>query len=83
MKKVLSAVAAAAVLGFAGLASADEASGKISAVDMDGRTIQLEDGTTFAVEEEVSLEGLEPGTEVTVSYEEQDDEKVASEVSPK
>ena len=82
MRKVLSAVCAAAVLGLAGLANAEEASGKISSVDMKSRTIQLEDGTSFTVEEAVSLEGLEPGTEVTVSFEEQDGENVASEVTP-
>lgn len=82
MRKVLGAVAALAMLGMSGLASAEEASGKIAAVDMDARTIQLEDGNTFTVQEGVSLEGLEPGTEVTVSYEEQDGQKTASEVAP-
>ncbi len=45
-------------------------------------TLVLEDGTTFTLAEGVSMEGLEPGTEVTVSYEDQDGTLVATEVAP-
>ncbi len=61
-------------------AHADEAAGKIAAAD--AGTLILEDGTTFTLGEGVSMEGLEPGTEVTVSFEEQDGQLIATEVAP-
>lgn len=82
MKKFLGVATALALLGMAGAASADEASGTIQSVDPDARTIVLEDGSTFTVGEAVDLESLSPGTEVTVSYEEQDGTKTATEVAP-
>ena len=50
-------------------AASDETAGKIAVVDES--TLILEDGATFTISEGVSIEGLEPGTEVTVSFEEQ------------
>ena len=82
MRKVLGVITAIAMLGFAGAASADEASGKIESVDPGSRTIMLDDGNTYTVSEGVAIEGLQPGTEVTVSFEEQDGQRVASEVTP-
>ena len=82
MKKVVGAIAALAILGLAGVASAEEASGKITAVDLDARTIELESGETFTVDEGVAIEGLQPGADVTVSYEMKDGSNVASEVTP-
>ena len=61
-------------------AASDEAAGKIAAVDES--TLILEDGATFVISEGVSVEGLEPGTEVTVSFEEQDGQIIATAVAP-
>ena len=80
MKKLVAPLAALAFAFSMSIAQADEAAGKISAVD--SQTLVLEDGTTFTIGEGVSTEGLELGTEVTVSYEEQDGQKVATEVAP-
>ncbi|MDX1423659.1 MAG: DUF1344 domain-containing protein [Kiloniellales bacterium] len=80
MNKFVAPFAALAFVLSAGTAFADEAAGKISAVD--SQTLVLEDGTTFTIGEGVSTEGLEPGTEVTVSYEEQDGQMVITEVAP-
>jgi len=80
MKKLIAPFAALAFMLSAATAFADEAAGKIAAVD--AGTLILEDGTTFTISEGVSTEGLEPGTEVTVSYEEQDGQMVATEVAP-
>ncbi len=80
MNKLLAPVAALAFVFSAAVALADEAAGKISAVD--ASSITLEDGTTFTIGEGVSTEGLEPGTEVTVSYEEKDGQMVATGVAP-
>ena len=80
MNKLVAPFAALAFALSASIAYADDAVGKIAAVD--SQTLVLEDGTTFTIGEGVSTEGLEPGTEVTVSYEEQDGQMVITEVAP-
>jgi hypothetical protein len=80
MNKLVAPFAALAFALSIGVAQADEAAGKVATVD--SQTLILEDGTTFTISEGVSIEGLEPGTEVTVSYEEQDGQMVATEVAP-
>jgi len=80
MNKLVAPFAALAFALSASIAYADDAAGKVAAVD--SQTLVLEDGTTFTIGEGVSTEGLEPGTEVTVSYEEQDGQMVATEVAP-
>jgi Cu/Ag efflux protein CusF len=81
MKKYLALLAAAALLGSVGAALAEEATGKIQAVDPAARTLTLEDGTMFTVAEGVAIDGLQPGTEVTVTFEETDGTKTASAVA--
>jgi len=80
MNKLIAPFAALAFAFSMAAAHADEAAGKIAAAD--SATLVLEDGTTFKIGEGVSMEGLEPGTEVTVSYEDQDGALVATEVAP-
>ncbi len=80
MNKLIAPFAALAFAFSMATAHADEAAGKIAAAD--AGTLILEDGTTFTIGEGVSMEGLEPGTEVTVSYEDQDGTLVATEVAP-
>ena len=80
MNKFIAPFAALAFVFSAATAFADEAAGKIAAVESE--TLILEDGTTFMIGEGVSVEGLEPGTEVTVSYEEKDGQLVIMEVMP-
>ena len=80
MKKFVAPLAAVAFLFSAAFAFAEEASGKVASVD--SQTLILEDGTSFTIGEGVMIEGLAPGTEVTVSYEEQDGQMVATEVKP-
>lgn len=82
MKKIFAGIAALAMLGGVGAASADEASGTIEAMDVQSRTILLDDGNAYIVSDSVALESLEPGTEVKVSYEERNGQKVANEVTP-
>lgn len=60
-------------------AQADEAAGKITAID--SQTLVLEDGTTFKIGEGVSIEGLEPNASVTVSYEDQNGNLVATDIT--
>lgn len=80
MRHLIAPVVALVFLFSAATAFADEAAGKVASIDAE--TLILEDGTTFTISEGVSTEGLEPGTEVTVSYEEQDGQMVATEVAP-
>lgn len=80
MRTVYAALAGLTMLGLAGAASADEASGKV--ISMEGNTLILEDGTAYTIAEGVSLEGLQPGTDVMVSYEDQGGERVATSVTP-
>ena len=80
MNKLIAPFAALAFTLSIATAHADEAAGKVAAVD--DSTLMLEDGTTFTISEGVSTEGLEPGTEVTVSFEEQDGQLIATEVAP-
>ena len=61
-------------------AASDEAAGKIAVVDES--ILILEDGATFAISEGVSTEGLRPGSGVTVTFEEQDGQIVATAVAP-
>ncbi len=80
MNKLVAPFAALAFAFSMAAAHADEAAGKIAGAD--AGTLVLEDGTTFTLAEGVSMEGLEPGTEVTVSFEEQDGQLIATEVAP-
>jgi len=82
MNKLVAPFAALAFAFSIAVAHADEAAGKVAAVDPSSSSLILEDGTTFIIAEGVSMEGLEPGTEVTVSFEEQDGQLVATEVAP-
>lgn len=76
MNKLLGVLVAAAFIGTAGIASAEEATGTVEGVDLQSRMIVLDDGTVFAVSEGIALETLRPGSEVTVSYEETDGQKM-------
>lgn len=69
MLKMFGAVGAAVLFAFAGAASAEEANGKIEALDPGSGIIILDDGQTYTVAEGVSIEGLQPGDTVTVSFE--------------
>ena len=80
MNKLIAPFVALAFIFSAAIAHADAAGGKVAAIDE--TTITMEDGTTFTIGEGVSTEGLEPGAEVTVSFEEQDGQKVATEIAP-
>jgi len=80
MKKLLGVLVAAALIGTAGIASAEEATGTVEGIDLQSRMIILDDGTVFAVSEGIALETLRPGSEVTVSYEETDGQKLVNDL---
>lgn len=78
MKTLVTTLAAIAMLAFAAIAQAAETNGRIASAD--AAMLILEDGTAFVVAEGVSVEGLQPGTQVVVSYEEQNGQKIATAV---
>ena len=80
MNKLVAPFAALAFALSITAAHADETAGKVAVVD--ASTLILEDGTTFTISEGMSMEGLEPGTEVRVSYEEQDGQLIATGILP-
>lgn len=82
MNRFVAPLAALAFVFSVAIAHADETAGKVAGVDMSTGSLMLEDGTTFIVGEGVSTDGLEPGTEVTVSFEERDGQLIATEVAP-
>ena len=78
-------VAPLAALGFVfsiAVAQAEETAGKVFIVDTNSGSFVMEDGTNFTVAEGVSMEGLQPGDEVRVSYEEQDGQLIATGILP-
>ena len=81
MKRSLSVITAVALLGLSAGASADEATGRIQAMDVQTRTILLDDGQAYVLSEDVAIESLQPGTEIKVSYEEEGGQKVVKEVT--
>lgn len=82
MNKLVAPFAALAFVFSVAVALADSTAGKVAAVDPSTSTFMMEDGTVFTIAEGVSMEGLQPGTEVTVSYEEKDGQLIATEVEP-
>ena len=82
MRKTLAVLSVLSILGTAGAALAEEAMGKIQAVDPATRTLTLEDGNSFVLGEAVAIDSLQPGSDVTVSYEEKDGQKTATQVTP-
>lgn len=63
----------------AGLATAAELSGTIQALDEEHRTYVLEDGTRLSVGPDQIFLRFDPGTKITVEYEEQDGRAVIKE----
>jgi opacity protein-like surface antigen len=81
MKKVLGAVSALALMGAAGVAlAAQEATGTIESFDEEQMMLILDTGDRFKLGEGVETEGLAEGAPVTVRYEEENGEWVATEI---
>ena len=62
------AASAAALLALIAAAHAGETSGIVASVDPEGRTLVLDSGETFTLVDEVSLEGIQPGVPVVVTF---------------
>ena len=64
--------------GVAGGALAAEAKGKLQSIDQAKHVLILDNGQHFTLGEGVSTNGLRPGSEVTVSYQEKGGQRVAT-----
>lgn len=83
MKTIAVPIAALALSFTIATAQAEELKGTIAQVDPAAGIIVMDNGETFTIAEGAAVETLVPGTEVTVSYELQDDgRKVADQVMP-
>lgn len=80
MNKLLGALVAAALIGPAGVADAEEATGMVDGIDLQARVIRLDNGAIFAVDHSVALEALRRGAEVTVTYAEKNGRKLISDL---
>jgi len=77
MKRLMIAASAAALLAgssFAALAA--EASGAIASVDTSTGTVTLDSGQTFILPTGLDAASLQPGENVTITYEESGDGKM-------
>jgi hypothetical protein len=66
MKKILATLAASAAMN--GFAYAGEVEGVVASVDAETGTIILESGESFVAQEGIDVEGVVPGTEVRITF---------------
>lgn len=76
MKRFLGAVSALAVFAAVGTAAANEASGTVVHVDAETRTVVMDNGAVYGVKEGVALDQLAAGQAVTITWEENKEDKV-------
>lgn len=81
MKRILVGLCGLAFALALSIANAEDAKGIVDQISADQTWLTLTDGTKFTLTEDVDLEGIKAGEEVTVSYEMKDGQKVATEVA--
>ena len=83
MKRTLTLCLSLAALAVTALPlSASEMTGTITNLDNQGDVFSLNGGTTFYLSENASLKGLKKGQTVKVTYEEQEQIKIATKIVP-
>ena len=82
MNKLLLASCALGLLGVASLANAAEVAGRVVTTDPASNTIVMEDGTVLQLPENQTVEGLAPGTEIIVTFDEQDGKNMVTDIKP-
>ena len=80
MKKMLGAALALLFVVAVGGAWAGDIEGKITSVDVNARTIQLDYNTEISVAEGISMDNLKEGANIKASYEERAGKKVATQI---
>ena len=82
MRIMLSALAAATILGAANLAYAAEATGTIKSIDMSKHTVTLDNGSTYDVAKDVQVNGMRIGERVTLTYQQSGKAMDATAIKP-
>ena len=82
MRIMLSALAAATILGAANLAYAAEATGTIKSIDMSKHTVTLDNGSTYDVAKNVKFNGMRVGERVTLTYQQSGKAMDATAIKP-
>ena len=78
MKTIITALVVS--FAFAGAAFAGEAQGTVQSVDTASMKLMLENGSEYAINDSVSLEGITAGTAVRIVFD--DDTKTVTEINP-
>ena len=79
---MLSALAAATILGATNLAYAAEATGTIKSIDMSKHTVTLDNGSTYDVAKDVQVIGMRIGERVTLTYQQSGKAMDATAIKP-
>jgi hypothetical protein len=82
MRIMLSALAAATILGAANLAYAADATGTIKSIDMSKHTVTLDNGSTYDVAKNVKSNGMRVGERVTLTYQQSGKAMDATAIKP-
>ena len=82
MQIMLSALAAATILGATNLAYAAEATGTIKSIDMSKHTVTLDNGSTYDVAKDVQVIGMRIGERVTLTYQQSGKAMDATAIKP-
>ncbi|MDP3899431.1 MAG: DUF1344 domain-containing protein [Mesorhizobium sp.] len=80
MKTLTGAIAA--ILMFSGVAFAANAEGKIARLDKETMTLTLDDGASYKLSEEFSVEDYSEGMSVMISYDTIDGKKIVLQIIP-
>jgi Cu/Ag efflux protein CusF len=81
MKRFVGALSALALVMSAGVAMAkQEASGKVEQINEEARTIMLDDGMIYRADEDVSLDDLSTGDEVTLSWDDDQGQRLVKDI---
>ncbi len=81
LKSLTSALAVAAALALASTAAAQELSVTIKSFDPSARTLVVEDGTTYTIEEGVAVGQLKAGSKVKIMVQEKAGKKIITKVT--
>ena len=82
MQIMLSALAAATILGAANLAYAADATGTIKSIDMSKHTVTLDNGSTYDVAKNIKFNGMRVGERVTLTYQQSGKAMDATAIKP-
>jgi hypothetical protein len=79
MNRLMTALGAAALLGATSFAAlADEASGAITAIDPNAKTVTLDNGSTYTLPASVDAASLQVGQKVMIQFDKASDGSMAA-----